>query len=143
MNMNNKEITIKNDIELMSDDIIKIHFMYNNELSLKELSELLDLTNKAIHDFNRDNGAGNKNIETTYPTKVKSVENGSVILNILINIVSPIMIGVLSNYIYDRIIMLGKKKKSTDNPGNNKNPKYPIYISVYGNENKIDININN
>ena len=38
---------------------ITIHIDYNETLTLKEFSEVLDLINKAINDVNRENGIKN------------------------------------------------------------------------------------
>ncbi|MBQ5951560.1 MAG: hypothetical protein IJL66_05415 [Lachnospiraceae bacterium] len=93
----------------VSDNEIKLHIKYEKDYSLKELTDALDAVNKAINDINRDNGIGNKSIGKKYAAKVSRVESGSIVLFIVTNIVVPITLSVLANYIYDRLKRAGAK----------------------------------
>lgn len=136
------ESKLKNDAtsdELMinSNDQVRIHITYDEDLNLGDLSETLDLINKAVNDVNRENGASNRKIGKEYSSKVSSVESGSIVLNVVLLVVVPIAVNMLSNAIYDRLKTL-KQKKKKDAPNEQ---KYPI--SVNGNRNEIHIHIYN
>lgn len=76
---------------------MRVHLSYEDELALKELSELLDLINKSINDFNRSNGVNNNSrIGKEYSLQVKSVESRSIVVNLLINVVSPVLLSALA-----------------------------------------------
>lgn len=131
-------ISVSKDKTIELQGNVRIHLSYEDELTLKELSELLDLINKSINDFNRSNGVNNNSrIGKEYSTQVKSVESGSIVVNLLLNVVSPVLLSVLANYIYDRIKTLGKGK------GSNTVLKYPITINVNGDNNELNVLIDN
>ena len=79
----------------MPNKSITMHMNYNEALTLKELSEILDLINKTINDVNRENGIRN-NVELgkKYPTEVIGVDPGSIIIHILTNFVAPVALSV-------------------------------------------------
>lgn len=136
--MEKRAITIINETVINPKDSIAIHINYNKSLTLKELSELLDLINKAINDINRENGINNVTIGRNYAAEVKGVESGSIVLSIFINLVTSISCSILGNFLYDRIKSIGAKKdkdlKTNDNA-------YPVVIIVDGDIKLIDINI--
>lgn len=106
-------ITIKSDREINSDECVKMHFDYSNYLTLKELSEVLDFVNKAINDVNRGNGIKNNvQIGQEYASKVSGVDAGSIVVDILINLVQPVALSILASYIYERLRKLREKGKS-------------------------------
>lgn len=135
--MEEKRITILNDDAIESGDRIKLHVTYSNNLTLKELSEILDLTNKAINDVNREKGINNVIIGREYAPEVSGIESGSIVLHIVLQFVTPVALSVLANFIYDRLTRKNKKK---DNKQLSEE-YYPISISVNGSNNSIDIHI--
>lgn len=137
-----KKIKINNDTEVQSNDNIVIHISYNEMLSLKELSEIIDNINKAINDVNRSNGVkANTDLGQKYASKVSGVEAGSIVLHILVNFVSPVALGMLGNFLYDRLKNIGVKKKDKNNQTRCPEKEYPISINVNGNENLIELHI--
>lgn len=133
-------VEIINDIIMDAQGSIRVHITYEKSLTLKELSETLDLINKSINDFNRDNGVTNNGrLGKKYASEVESVEAGSIIINLLVNVIAPVALSVLANYIYDRVKQIGVNKKT-----NNKNTKYPVCITANGGEgNEVSIHIYN
>lgn len=136
----NRNVQIQKNLIIDNESEVSLHFTYDKNLSLKELSELLDLSNKAINDFNRNNGVkNNAALGKQYQAQVEVVKGGSVIITLLLTTVVPLSLGVLANYLYERIKTLGYKqrKESTEvQPC-----KYPIVIVV--NDNNIEIHISN
>lgn len=134
--MEEKKITILNDDAIESGERIKLHVTYNNNLTLKELSEVLNLTNKAINDVNREKGINNVIIGREYAPEVSGIESGSIILYIVLQFVTPVALSVLASFIYDRLTTNKKK----DNKQLSED-YYPISINVNGSNNSIDIHI--
>ena len=136
--MEEKAIRIINDGPLMPKDSVTIHISYNGSLTLKELSEVFDLANKAINDINREKGVTNAKIGKEYTAEVTGVDSGSIIVHILTNFVEQVALSVLANFLYDRLKSMGSKKrektKQTDTA-------YPIVIIVNATENLINLNI--
>ena len=56
MNMEERVIEIIKEGTITSKDPVTIHITYNESLTLKEFSDILDLINKAINDVNREYG---------------------------------------------------------------------------------------
>ena len=135
--MEEKKITILSDDTIESGEQIKLRFTYSNNLTLKEFSEVLDLTNKAINDVNRGKGINNIIIGRDYAPEVHGVESGSIILYIVLQFVTPVALSVLANFIYDR---LTRKNRKNDNKELSEE-YYPISINVNGSNNSIDIHI--
>ena len=118
---------------------VTIHIKYNESLTLKELSEVLDLINKAINDVNRDNGIrNNAKLGKEYAAEVAGVDSGSIVLHILTNFVSSIALSILADYVYDRVKYIGAKKTRNQATADT---TYPVSISVNGNENIINVYI--
>ena len=139
-------------LQIITDTVIEkdgeliFHIAYDKQLTLKELSEVLDLVNKAINDSNREHGVKNNGIlGKQYAPEVMAVNQGSVILNLLVYVVAPITTSVIGSFIYDRLTTLGhssaKKKSAVDEKDSLAFIKYPISITV--NANNIDIHIHN
>ncbi len=59
-------------------------------------------------------------------------------LDILTNFVAPIALSVFANFLYDRLKNIGAKK---ENKSIKEDTRYPITISVNGNDNLIEFNI--
>lgn len=133
-------VEIVNDITMDAQGSIRVHITYDKSLTLKELSETLDLINKSINDFNRDNGVTNNGkLGKNYASEVESVEAGSIIVNLMVNVIAPVALSVLANYIYDRVKQIGVNKKP-----NNESVKYPVDITVNSSAgNEVSIHIYN
>ena len=56
MNMEERAIEIIKEGTITSKAPVTIHITYNESLTLKEFSDVLDLINKAINDVNREYG---------------------------------------------------------------------------------------
>lgn len=135
----NKTINIIKDGTVMSDSTFTIHITYNESLTVKELSQVLDFTNKAINDINRENGMKNNvKLGKEYAAEVVGVDSGSIVMHILTYFVSPVALSILANFLYDRLKNIGAKKEKgaiLNDSG------YPISISVNGENNLIELNI--
>ena len=139
MSTEEKTIEIINEGSVMSKGPITIHIIYNERLTLKEFSEVLDLINKAINDVNRENGIkNNAKLGKEYAAEVTGVDSGSIVVYILTNFITPIALSVLANFLYDRLKNIGAKK---DGKSIKEDTRYPIAISVNGNNNLIECNI--
>lgn len=125
----------------MSKDSVTIHISYNESLTLKELSEVFDLANKAINDINREKGINNATIGKEYAAEVTGVDSGSIVLHILTNFVAPVALSVLANFLYDRLKTIGSKKDKKAKNQIKADTAYPIIIIVNGSENLINLNI--
>lgn len=134
-------IVVYNESVIEPGDTVCLHFEYDNNLKLKELVELLDLTNKAINSINKDKGiSSNSVLGKKYSTEVKNVQEGSIVLNLVLQTASSIAISLLASYIYDKIKTIGFNKKSKKT----EEYKYPILISVNDNRNiYTNVNITN
>lgn len=129
-------INIISDHSILQKETITIHIDYNESLTLKELSEVLDLINKAINDVNRENGIkNNATLGREYAAEVAGVDSGSIVVHILTNFVAPVALSMLGSFLYDRLKNIGAKKEKnivkTDTA-------YPISINVNGNDNLIE-----
>lgn len=129
-------------IEVIEDKLIQqketitIHIDYNESLTLKELSEVLDLANKAINDINRKNGIkNNATLGKEYATEVTSVDSGSIVVHIITNFVAPVALSMLGNFLYERLKNIGAKK---ENNQIKTETAYQTSISVNGNNNLIE-----
>ena len=139
MNIEEKVIEIVNEGLIMPKTPITVHIDYNEALTLKEFSEVLDRINKAINDVNREHGIkSNAKLGKEYAAEVTGVDSGSIIVNILTNFVAPVALSVLASFIYDRLKNIGAKK---DNKSIKEEAGYPISISVNGDNNLIEFNI--
>ena len=139
MKADQKIIEIINEGSIMPKAPITIHIDYNETLTLKEFSEVLDLINKAINDVNRENGIkNNAKLGKEYAAEVTGVDSGSIVVHILTNFVAPIALSVFANFLYDRLKNIGTKK---ENKSIKEDTRYPISISVNGNDNLIEFNI--
>ena len=135
-----KKIMSCEELSLSEKNKITLHFTYDNNLTLKELSDLLDLSNKAINDFNRANGVSNQAVSKQYAAEVGSVKEGSVIVEILQNFVVPLSVTVLGAFLVDRLKQWGQKKSAKeekkpvepvdDGKTISAHSKYPIEIST-------------
>lgn len=97
------------------------------------------MINKAINDINRENGIkDNAKIGKEYATEVTGVDSGSIVIHILTNFAVPVALGVLGNFLYDRLKSIGAKKEKNQII---QETAYPISINVNGNDNLIDLNI--
>lgn len=139
MNMEERAIKIIKERTITSKDPVTIHITYNESLTLKEFSDVLDLINKAINDVNREYGIkSNVKLAKEYAPEVTGVDSGSIVVHIITSFVAPIALGMLGNFLYDRLKNIGaKKEKNQINP----ETAYPISISVNGNDNLIELNI--
>ena len=123
----------------MPNKSITMHMNYNEALTLKELSEILDLINKAINDVNRKNGIrNNAELGKKYKTEVTGVDSGSIIIHILTNFVAPVALSVLADFLSERLKNFGAKKEKKQIKIDS---AYPISIRINENDNLIDINI--
>lgn len=139
MSIKEKPIQIIQEGEVDIKSPISIHINYNQSLTLKELSEVLDLINKAINDVNRECGIkNNAKLGKEYAPKVTGVDSGSIVVHILTNFVAPVALSVLANFLYDRLKTMGNRK---DRKSNEKHNGYPIFITINGNNNVIEFNI--
>lgn len=135
----NKMVNIISEGQVVEKESVTLHIGYNESLTLKELSEILDLINKAINDINRENGIkDNAKIGKEYATEVTGVDSGSIVIHILTNFAVPVALGVLGNFLYDRLKSIGAKKEKNQII---QETAYPISINVNGNDNLIDLNI--
>lgn len=117
----------------MNTKNFNIHITYDKNLTLKELSDLLNRVNLSINDYYRDNGISNNTI-WQYSPIVNKVGNGSILLNIGVTVLSDVTSTLLAEYIINRITKWRKSKN--DNVINN------IYIEA-GDNNVINIHIAN
>ena len=139
MSTEEKMIKIINDGSVMPKTPITVHINYNESLTLKEFSEVLNLINKAINDVNRENGIkNNAKLGKEYAAEVTGVDSGSIVVHILTNFVAPVALSVLASFLYDRLKKLGTKK---ENKSTKEDTRYPITISVNGNNNLIEFNV--
>lgn len=130
-------INIISDVPIREKDTITIHIDYNESLTLKELSEVLDSINKAINDANRENGIrSNATLGKKYAAEVAGVDSGSIVIHILTNFVAPVALSMLSNFLYDRLKNMGAKKEKNQVKTDT---AYPISINVNGNDNLIEL----
>lgn len=84
MNAADKSITIIKDGTVMSDSTFIIHIGYNDPLTVRELSQVLDFTNKAINDINRENGIKNNvKLGKEYAAEIVGVSSGSIVIECL------------------------------------------------------------
>ena len=135
--MDNNDKALLQDVAIITGDQIKLHITYHNQLTLKELSEILNLTNKALNDINRQQGVkSNVVVGRNYPSLVSGVESGSIVLNIITNFIMPVTLNILASYIYERLKKIGGEK------GNDK-CKYPLNVYINQANNTIEISINN
>jgi hypothetical protein len=133
-----EEVKISNDTVLQNEQVT-IHIDYTAPLTLKELSEILDLTTKAINNVNRASGMkNNSKLGTEYAPEVSGVESGSIVIHILTNFFAPIALSMMANYLYDKLKCIGAKK---ENGKINLDTAYPISINVNGNDNLIELHI--
>ena len=132
-----KMIVINHDGSIKNKDQVTIHINYNEALTLKELSEVLDLTNKAINDINRENGIKNNGIKE-YAAEVSGVESGSIVIHILTSFVVPLATSLLADFLYERLKNIGAKKEKNKVVSGT---AYPITINVNGDSNTIELNI--
>ena len=118
---------------------ITIHIDYTESLTLKELSEVFDLINKAINDVNRKNGIkNNAKLGKEYAAEVTGVDSGSIVVHILTTFVAPVALNIVASFLYDRLKGIGAKKEKNlpkEDTG------YPISVTVNGNDNLIEIHI--
>lgn len=139
MNIKEEAITIIEEGTIIPKAPITIHIDYNESLTLKELSDVLDLINKAINDIHRDSGMrNNAKLGKEYAAEVTGVASGSIVVHILTNFVAPVALSLLANFIYDRLKSIGAKKEKKQI---NSDTAYPISINVNGNDNLIELNI--
>lgn len=137
--MDNRKIIVINDSLVKSKEIITIHIICNESLTLKELTETLNFLNRGINDVNRENGIkSNVLLGTEYAAEVSKVEHGSIVLQILTNFVAPVALSILGNFLYDRLKNIGAKKEKRQEKTDT---AYPIAININGNENVIEVNI--
>jgi len=139
MESNNKMVNIISEGKAMSKESVTLHIGYNESLTLKELSDILDSINKAINDINRENGIkNNAKLGKEYATEVTGVDSGSIVIHILTTFVTPVALGVLGNFLYDRLKSIGAKKEKNQIITET---AYPIFINVNGDDNLIELNI--
>lgn len=132
-------IVVQEEKRLEESGKVTLHFTYDKNLTLKELTEVLDMTNKAINDFNRDNGVkSGYALSKRYATEVAGVKEGSYVFELIVNVAVGITTGVLGNCIFERFKMWRAKKKDTpdDIPAvaveEDASAKYPVSITVNG-----------
>lgn len=129
-------INIISDRVIQQKEPITIHIDYNESLTLKELSEALDLINKAINDVNRKNGIkNNATLGKEYAAEVAGVDSGSIVVHILTNFVAPVALSMLGSFLYDRLKNIGAKKEKKQVKTD---AGYPVSINVNGNDNLIE-----
>ena len=142
MSIEEKSIKILNDGSVSPNDTVTIHLDYNESLTLKELSEVLDLVNKAFNDVHRDNGIkSNAKLGREYAAEVTGVDSGSIVVHILTCFVAPVALSVLANFLYDRLKGIKTKKEKNDKNQAKEGIGYPICINVKGDDNLIEVNI--
>ncbi len=141
-------ISVLEDRVLEKTSEVTLHFTYDKNLTLKELTEVLDMINKAINDFNRDNGIKSGNtLSKRYAAEVAGIKEGSLIIELLVSFAAGITTSVLGNYIFERLKKWGSKKKERPegNPAelgvDDVPAKFPISITVNGGT--VNIHIHN
>ena len=135
--LNNVEIL--KEVELKNTDIVKYHITYDEHLTIKELSEVLDVMNKSINDINRSNGIkNNAEIGKRFAPTVSNVENGSIIMDIIVNLVVPITTGIMANVLYDKLTNHFSTKTLKGIKVPKKGPSFKIVVD----DKKIEIKIN-
>ena len=87
-----------------------IHIEYDNSISLKDFGELIAIFRVSFNDVNRNMGI-NKKKKNEYAPGIDSVEKGSIILNIVVNVVAGVTVNLISDAIKKRI---EKSKKLKD-----------------------------
>lgn len=95
----------------MDEKSFYIHISSSQGLTLKNLTDALNILNLSINDYYRDNGVVNSVISDFSPS-IKGVQEGSVILEIAISIFTTVTSALLVEYIKSRFEK--KKEKSDD-----------------------------
>lgn len=93
---------------------LTIHITCNENIKLKDLSNLLDTINLSVNDYYRNNGIGNNKL-SKYAAIVNKVGNGSILLEIAIDMFVPVTASMLAEYVLNRM----RKQKNTHNGPNN------------------------
>ena len=97
-------------------------------MTLKKLTEVLQVINLSVNDYYRDNGISNREVGLYAPV-VNQVEKGSILIEIAISVFSGVTASLLTEYILHRIRQ-GKNKDDCN-----------IHIEA-GNSNIIHIHVN-
>ena len=105
-----------------------ILFGKSKNLTLKELSELLNRVNLSIYDYYRYNGINNNEI-ASYAPIVNKVDNGSIIVEIVIAVFSELTAILFVEYLKNRFTKQNKKKD--DNAIINVNIEAGNVINIY------------
>ena len=115
-----------------------IHITYGRNLTLKELSEVLNLINLSVNDYYRDNGINNFEIGR-YAPSINGVKEGSIFFDIVIPIFETvcseaITVETVVQYILSRLNKMETKKGHS--PIN-------LYFNInIGTNNTINMNVN-
>ena len=128
-------IEICSDAILHNDDVLRIHIIPDYNLTLREFSDYIGLIDKAINDINRMNGASNQAIGKHYSSKICSVDNGSIVIDIILGLLTEVPIKILGKLICQRVMSAISKQKS--------NQAVNVRIVIKGDNNQIDINFIN
>ncbi|MBR7091944.1 MAG: hypothetical protein IKI50_02020 [Clostridia bacterium] len=130
--MNKQKIEITNNKTITTNDVITFHITYASPLTVKELSQLFNRINKGINTLNRENGVkNNMTLGKEYAPEILRIAQGSIVMDIILKLVQPVLLNVLSQSIYDQF----KKSKTKQE----KNDECPIIMIVNGNNNIINI----
>lgn len=101
-----------------------IHITYNENIKLKDLSDLLNTINLSVNDYHRDNGVRNNELKK-YAAVVNKVENGSIWLEIAIPVFKNLTADVLTEYVLPR---LKKSSNSTKHVDTRDNCTMNVYV---------------
>ena len=116
----------------MEEQKIVFHISSTNEMTLKYLSETLDLINLSVNDYYRECGIKNNTINKLSP-RVTHVSEGSVYLELAMLVMNHFVAPLLIELIKTRL-----RKKECNSRGKTCHEN----ISVIGDNNVINININ-
>lgn len=134
-----EDVSILKNGNLKNSDIVKYHITYDENLTIKELADVLEVMNKTINEINRNNGIkNNAKIGTQYAPTVSNVENGSIILDVFLQLFVPITTGIMANVLYDKL----NDHFSTKTVKGVKVPKKGPSIKIVVDDKKIEIKIN-
>lgn len=137
-----RNIMIDGDAQIEPGEHISLHITYDRNLTLKELVNVVDATNKAINDVNRANGISNQIIGKNYTPVLFNVKSGSIVLEVVVPLVATVPLSVLGNFIYDRLkdALDGRKKEKKRDK--DVHDEHIISITVDGRSNNYDVTIN-
>ena len=111
---------IENEIILDRSERVDFHITYDEPLTVKEFTEILNAINMGINDANRSQGVTNsRQLGDEFAPRIEGVKEGSIILSVIIKCLGQIALSVIANYIFQRLEMkFGDKEGRIGHFGN-------------------------